>query len=229
MNATAADSIIIDQSIYDVRPDYAAFVIIAKGVANAPSDIESQRWLSGASESIIDSTGDARVEAWREAYRSVGMKPQKFRPSVDALIRRASGGLPAINKIVDAYNSISVRHQLPIGGEDLSKYVGAPRLTRADGNESFQTVEDGEQVVEIVEPGEVIWRDDAGVTCRRWSWRQCLRTRIDLDTTEMFFLLERLEPMPIEELVRAGGELAFLLESISPHAELTRRLIEPRH
>jgi DNA/RNA-binding domain of Phe-tRNA-synthetase-like protein len=28
------------------------------------------------------------------------------------------------------------------------------------------------------EPGEVIWRDDDGVTCRCWNWRQCVRTRI---------------------------------------------------
>jgi DNA/RNA-binding domain of Phe-tRNA-synthetase-like protein len=32
--------------------------------------------------------------------------------------------------------------------------------------------------MEHPEPGEVIWRDDDGVTCRCWNWRQCVRTRI---------------------------------------------------
>lgn len=35
-----------------------------------------------------------------------------------------------------------------------------------------------EPAVEHPRPGEVIWRDDAGVTCRQWNWRQCTRTRI---------------------------------------------------
>ena len=82
-----------------------------------------------------------------------------------------------MNRLTDLYNAVSVLHQVPLGGEDLTRYDGPPRLVRATGQEPFDTVADGETVVEHPDPGEVVWCDDAGVTCRRWNWRQARRTR----------------------------------------------------
>jgi DNA/RNA-binding domain of Phe-tRNA-synthetase-like protein len=85
--------------------------------------------------------------------------------------------------------------------------------------------EASEEALGQPEPGEVIWRDDTGVTCRRWNWRQVARTRLVEETTNALFLLERLEPMSIEELKEAGEELADLLTKLSPEARITTRLI----
>lgn len=63
---------------------------------------------------------------------------------------------------------------------------------------------EGEPRTETAEPGEVIWRAGAGVTYRRWNWRQGPRTRLTTDTTDMWFVLERLTPMPAEALIEAG-------------------------
>ncbi len=71
----------------------------------------------------------------------------------------------------------------------------------------------------------MIWRDDAGVTCRRWNWRQVVRTRLTEETTNAIFLLERLEPMSLEELKQAGEELADLLSELSPEVRITTRLL----
>lgn len=95
------------------------------------------------------------------------------------------------------------------------------------GDEEFATVKDGEPVIEHPEPGEVIWRDDAGVTCRRWNWRQCTRTHITEQTKNALFILERLEPYSLDRLVEAGDELAGLLRAITPEVTITTRLIEP--
>ena len=73
---------------------------------------------------------------------------------------------------MDIYNAVSIRYAIPVGGENLATYSGAPRLTLADGSEPFDTFKEGQPVVEYPEPGEVIWRDDLGVTCRRWNWRR---------------------------------------------------------
>jgi DNA/RNA-binding domain of Phe-tRNA-synthetase-like protein len=61
---------------------------------------------------------------------------------------------------------VSVLHQVPVGGEDLSRYVGAPRLLRAFGDERFDTITDGADAVEHPDPGEVVRCDEAGVTCQ---------------------------------------------------------------
>ncbi|GAA3232524.1 B3/B4 domain-containing protein [Nonomuraea helvata] len=208
------DDIWVDDSVFALRPDFAVLIVTAHGLRNGPTDDRSRAWLAAASELEVESD---KIDAWKDAYRAFGAKPQRTRPSVDALTRRMP--LPEINRVVDAYNSISVKHALPIGGEDLDRYVGPARLVRATGDEA------SEEALGTPEPGEVIWRDDVGVTCRRWNWRQVVRTRLTEETTNAIFLLERLEPMSLEELKQAGEELADLLSELSPEARIASRLL----
>ncbi|MFI6499353.1 B3/4 domain-containing protein [Nonomuraea typhae] len=208
------DDIQVDEAIFELRPDFAVLVMTARGMKNGPTDDRARAWLAGASAQPVPAE---KIDAWKDAYRAFGAKPQRTRPSVDALTRRLP--LPEINQVVDAYNSISVRHALPIGGEDLDRYAGPPRLVRATGEEA------SEEALGTPEPGEVIWRDDIGVTCRRWNWRQVVRTRLTEETVNGLFLLERLEPMTLEELKVAGEELADLLTELSPGVRISSRLI----
>ncbi len=55
--------------------------------------------------------------------------------------------------------------------------------------------------------GEVIWCDDAGVTCRRWNWRQGKRTQLTQDSTSALFILDALDPITDIELIAIGNEL----------------------
>ena len=151
------------------------------------------------------------MAAWREAYRAFGAKPQRTRNSLEALLRRAASGLPRVNRLTDLYNAVSVLHQVPLGGEDLTRYSGAPRLVRATGTEPFDTVADGAAVIEHPDPGEVVWCDDAGVTCRRWNWRQARRTQLGEDTTSALFILDALDPMTDEALHAAADDLVARL------------------
>ncbi|MEU1727976.1 B3/4 domain-containing protein [Actinomadura sp. ATCC 39365] len=208
------DDIRVDDAVLALRPDFAVLVMLAHGLRNGPTDDRTRAWLAEASASEVQAD---KIDAWKDAYRAFGAKPQRTRPSVDALTRRMP--LPEINRVVDAYNTISVKHALPIGGEDLDHYQGPARLVRATGDEH------SEEALGQPEPGEVIWRDDAGVTCRRWNWRQVARTRLTEETTNAIFLLERLEPMSMEELQQAGKELADLLEELSPGVRITSRIV----
>ncbi len=156
------------------------------------------------------------VAAWREAYRGFGAKPQRTRNSLEALLRRVEGGLPRVNRLTDVYNAVSVLHQLPVGGEDLDRYAGAPRLIRATGHEPFDTTAGGETVVEHPDPGEVVWCDDAGVTCRRWNWRQARRTQLTDGTTSALFILDALDPLTETALLAAGEDLVAHLRRLGP-------------
>ena len=154
-----------------------------------------------------------------------GVKPRVARSSVEALVRRVDAGLPRVNRLTDLYNAISVEHLVPIGGESLDSYVGPPRLVRAIGDETFDTVADGQPVTAAADPGEVLWRDDLGVTCRRWNWRQCVRTRLDESTSNILFILDGLAPMTTGSLETAGAALVEALTTDTPGASATTRLL----
>jgi DNA/RNA-binding domain of Phe-tRNA-synthetase-like protein len=210
------DDIWIDSAVTALRPDFAVLVIGAYGLRNGPSDDRSREWLAEAAARALP-LDHPKIEAWRATYRAFGAKPQRTRPSNDALIRRMP--LPEINVVVDAYNAVSVRHGMPIGGEDLAHYAGPARLIRAAGDEP------SEEALGEPEIGEVVWRDDTGVTCRRWNWRQCVRTRITEETVDALFLLERLEPLSLDELTTAGMDLVELLTSVTPDVHIKTRMV----
>jgi DNA/RNA-binding domain of Phe-tRNA-synthetase-like protein len=215
-----------------LRPDYTAVLIVADGLRPGPSDAESDAILDAARQRASARLAGSPPEElphlaqWREAFRGFGAKPQRTRPSVEALLRRLDG-LPRIDRITDAYNAVSVAHLLPVGGEDLACYTGPARLVRAAGAEEFDTVAGGQPAVEHPEPGEVIWRDDRGVTCRRWNWRQCVRTRITLATTTAVFILDGLAALGTGGLRDAEAELTRTLARLSPGARFASRLISP--
>ncbi|RST18943.1 cytoplasmic protein [Streptomyces sp. WAC05374] len=212
-------------------PGFTHLAIEARGLVNGPSDAASSALLDDAARRLAERLGgrapheDPHVAAWREAYSAFGAKPSRTRNSAEALAKRAlaDGGLPRINLLVDAYNAVSVAHLIPVGGEDTDRIRGGMRLVRATGTEPFVTVAGGEETVEHPEAGEVVWCDDEGVTCRRWNWRQGVRTRLTEQSVNALFLLESLAPMTRGELQAAGAELAESLEKLSPGARITVR------
>ncbi|GGY46997.1 hypothetical protein GCM10010363_29800 [Streptomyces omiyaensis] len=219
----------VSDEVRALVPGFTHLAIEARGLVNGPSDATSEALLDEAARRLADRLDgrtpdqDPHVAAWRAAYTAFGAKPSRTRNSAEALARRAlaDGGLPRINRLVDAYNAISVAHLIPVGGEDLHRIQGGMRLVRATGEEDFVTLSGGEESVEHPEPGEIVWCDERGVTCRRWNWRQGPRTRIDDDTTDALFLLESLAPMSPAELLAAGRELAEALLKVSPGARIT--------
>jgi DNA/RNA-binding domain of Phe-tRNA-synthetase-like protein len=214
-----------NDAVWALRPDFIGLSLIVRGARNAPS---------GGAHDAVDAGpitrpawADAHLASWREAYKAFGAKPQRTPCSAEALWRRVErdGALTPVNAVVDLYNSVSLRFAVPVGGEDLAKYAGLPRLVRATGDETFETTRDGEVVREHPDLGEVIWRDDLGVTCRRWNWRQTPRTRLDLQTTDMWFVLERLDPMPLSALEEAGEALVEALRRMAPRCVVERRVL----
>jgi DNA/RNA-binding domain of Phe-tRNA-synthetase-like protein len=225
----------VDPRIWELRPDFVVTVVRARGLSNGPSDASSTALLRRAEENARVALNGAEpvalphVSAWRDAYRAFGAKAQRTPCSAEALLKRAvdGDGLPNINRLVDLYNAVSVEYALPVGGEDLARTVGVSRLTLATGAESFDTLRSGEEVVDHPAAGEVVWIDDAGVTCRRWNWRQCARTRLTEASTDAWFVLERLEPLPLPTLAAAADALMRGLRELGRPSELESWTLSP--
>lgn len=220
--------VVVDPAIHAAHPDYVALVLVAAGLDNGPTDADSEARLTAAEAHVRDrgltkATDHPHIASWRAAFSAFGAKPSKYLNSAEALIGRVlkGGQLPRVNALVDLYNSVSVRYVVPLGGEDANRLDGPLRLTVAAGGEPFDPRGDGSEVEEIP-AGEVVWRDDRGVTCRRWNWRQGRRTQLTDPTTTAFFVFDRLDGLALEELHAAADELSDLLAARWPHCRLHR-------
>jgi DNA/RNA-binding domain of Phe-tRNA-synthetase-like protein len=221
----------VERDVFTLRPDYRALLVAVDGLVPGSSDQASDELVDAAETAAGVALRDRPVEevphvaAWRDTYRAFGAKPQRTRNSLEALLRRVATALPRVNQLTDLYNAVSVLHQIPIGGEDLARYSGPPRLVRATGQEPFDTVVEGQPAIEHPEPGEVVWRDDVGVTCRRWNWRQAYRTQLRDQTTTALFILDALDPITDAALTAAADDLVTHLSLIGPDVRVVRRLI----
>jgi DNA/RNA-binding domain of Phe-tRNA-synthetase-like protein len=221
----------IDPEIFKLRPDYRTLLMVVSNIPPGPCDATSEAFLSAAEASAKMALANTpmndtpHVVQWREAYKAFGAKPKKTLSSVEALLKRVNTGLPRVNRLTDIYNAISIKHQIPLGGEDLDKYQGAPYLARAKGDEKFDTKSGGEIVVEHPSPGEAVWCDEGGVTCRRWNWRQCSRTALSDGTTNVLFILDALVAIDDAKLNEAADELSEELKKLSVDIKVERRVL----
>ena len=214
----------VDPGVAAAYPGYRAGVIVAEGVVNGPSDAVGSAALAAAEVrwTGLDRPADhPHIAAWRTAFSSFGAKPKRHWCSAEALMARAMSGegIPRINRLVDRYNAVSVLHAVPVGGEDLDRVASPVRLAAARGDEPFDD--------EHPRPGEIVWADALGVTCRRWNWRQCRRTRLVGGTTRAYFLFDALPEFGDDELADAMGELEGLLAAGWPEARLSSWVVDP--
>ncbi|HCR0498342.1 B3/4 domain-containing protein [Enterobacter hormaechei] len=220
----------IDSRLVGIAPGFRALSILVEAALITQPEVAPAALAQACQQMLNDDVpwAENHLAAWDEVFKTFGAKPKRTPCSASALRKRVmrDGSLPPLDPVVDIYNAISIRYAIPVGGENLAAYSGAPRLTLADGSEPFDTFKEGEPVVENPEPGEVIWRDDLGVTCRRWNWRQGVRTRLDSQAKSMWFILESLPSMPLAALQEAGDELVSNLQKLMPGATARIQLLE---
>lgn len=217
----------IDPSVFALCPGFKVGIVVVEGMDNGdnPSSVAVLREAEQYARSHLDAgtlPQHPKILDWRNAYAAFGANPKEFRSSVEAMLRRTLQGkdLPDISPAVNLYNAVSLRHVLPAGGDDLAKVEGSIRLARAHGGEPFLML--GGTAAERADPGEVIYRDDRDVLCRRWNWRQCDKTKITGATTDAWFMIEGLESTSREELQRAAEELASHLQA---HCKAKTRIV----
>ncbi|MFS2222613.1 B3/4 domain-containing protein [Pantoea sp. B65] len=219
----------IDPAIASLAPGFRALSIVVEAAAITDASVAG-RALQRACNAVAAGEApwaEAHLAAWAEVFKQFGAKPKRTPCSAEALRKRVlrDGTMPGIDPLVDLYNAISIQYAIPVGGENIAAYLGEPRLTLADGTERFDTLKQGQLAEESPEAGEVIWRDDHGVTCRRWNWRQGVRTRLSAEASQMWFILESLPEMPIEKLYEAGDALIDGLQQMMPGAICSQKLI----
>lgn len=205
----------IDPEIFRTFPGALVGVVVARGIDNSGEAPEARAALRAAEASLPGHFGSGpvtehpAVAPWREAYRRFGARPKDHPSSIENLVRRVMKGqaLPHVNPLVDVYNTVSLLHLLPAGGEDLDALRGDLRLTFASPDELAVRLL-GEPEARAPVAGEVIYRDDVGAVCRRWNWKEAERTKLTPETRNALLVLEALPPTGAAALEAALADLA---------------------
>lgn len=220
-------NIIIEQSIKDIAPEFKS-VVIEADVTNLPTSDDLWDELTAEAKriasqfAISDINKRPGIAATRTAYKALGKDPNRYRPSAEALCRRAVKGigLYRINSLVDIINIISMRSGYSIGGFDADNIVGET-LTLGVGhsNEPFNAIGRGNLNIE----GLPVYRDNSGSIGTPTSDEE--RTKLTLGSKRLLICINIYgEEMPIDETTSLS---IYLLEKYCNARNITVRIFQP--
>ena len=209
---------IIEDDFWELFPNAKIGIITCTGIDNTIKDENQYKDMisQGEKEALThlpneEFSSNEVIKVWRDAFKKFKTK-KGARSSIEALLKRVSTGkgLGTINPLVDIYNSISLKYAMPCGGEDMDKFIGDIRLTKATGDESFITL--GSDKSEPPYEEEIVYKDDEGAICRCWNWRESVRTMLTKDTKNAFLCIELVDENREKEFENALKELSQLVE-----------------
>ncbi len=208
----------IDKQIFEKFPGLTIGIVKAKGIDNKGINEELIQLLRDKEKEIKENfqkdklSENPKIGCWRKAYSSFGAKPKKYRCSVENLYIMILDGieLKHYSKLVDIYNYISIKHMIPVGGDDMDNVDGEVILKFADGTETFKELNSDE--IKNPQEGEVIYKDDKEVLCRRWNWRECDKSKMTENTTNVNLVIEGLNPFSKDDIEMITNELAELVK-----------------
>lgn len=209
---------IVEEDFWELFPQARIGVVVCRGLDNSIRDDDKFKELLSQAEikamtylTEEQFSNNSVIQVWREAYKKFKTK-KGVRSSIEALLKRVHNGnhIGNINPLVDIYNSISLSFALPCGGEDIDKFAGNIRLTKAEGNEEFITL--GSDESSSPYESELIYKDDDGAICRCLNWRESVRTMLTESTKDALMCVELIDESRYQEFEQALKQLADLIK-----------------
>lgn len=159
------------------------------------------------------------VAVWRGAFTDLGLNPNKYMSSVEALSTRVykTAKLPNINNLVDLINALSLKYILPMGAHDVGRMQGNIWLRSSRTGDIFTPF--GSDQSEEVPEGEFVYADEVEVRTRRWVWRQGEKAKIQPDSTRVFFPIDGFAHLNKSQVMAARNELFTILEKAGAKVE----------
>lgn len=207
----------IEKAILERYPQIEAGWLVAE-IFPKPTDPRVEKWKSALAEelasiglSMDNLASHPDVAGWRQVFSSMGVKPSKYRSSLEALLRRVlkEKSLWTVNSVVDLYNCVSIRALLPMGAFDLDKVRGDIEIRFGKSGEKFFPLGSEEQ--EEVLPGHVVYADSETICTWLWNHRDSRLTGLDLGSRRAVFVVDRAFSPTTTEL---GPALDLLWEKL---------------
>lgn len=190
----------VNKEVLEKFPGLNIGVLIAKNIDNSGKDQKITKILEEIEELVRNELELALKKAKRE-----------YHTSVEVLVKKIIKGekINIVNKIADVYRYVSLKYLMPIGGFDLNQTVGDVELAVSDGTDFL--VPAGEAKKEKAKKGEIIYKDDVEVLCRKWNWKYAYRTRITNKTKNAVIFIDGIPPVKRAEVEKVLNELNDLI------------------
>ena len=179
---------IVQKEVFDKLDNLYIGVVVAKGIDNSKEyksiDKKLDESINNAKKEFLDvkAKEDYRVIPYREGFQKVGINPNKFQCSVEAMVNSISKGrnVPHINPLVNLNNAISLKYTLPMGTHNLGLSNSDIELRFTQEDDTFIPM--GSDTPEPLDENELVYVVDNKVRTRRWAWRQSREGMIDKNT-----------------------------------------------
>src|SRR3989344_2775683 len=222
----------IEHKIFEKFPSLSICIMVCKNLDNSGTQEEVQKEIRTQEKNIREKyntetlSQTPKIDVWRKTYSAFGAKPKENKSSVENLYRLVLQGmnLRHINKLVDIYNFISLKHMVPVGGEDIDKIQGDVVLTFAGPDEPGVLLL-GDKEPRAPHAGEVIYKDNISAICRRWNWREADRTKLTEQTSKCILVIEGLSPLTRQDIESATVELEYLVKKFCG-GNLTHKILD---
>lgn len=123
--------IIFDKEIIEAAPELTELLIEADVVNGPTSDalwhlIEEESHAIASRYAMAEIRLRGAIDATRMVYKALGKEPNRYRPSAEALCRRAVKGMELYRTltVIDLINLVSMRTGVSIGGFDADSIDG---------------------------------------------------------------------------------------------------------
>ena len=135
--------------------------------------------------SIEDINTIPAIQATRQAYKTLGKEPNRYRPSAEALCRRIIRNILIykVNTAVDLINFFSLKTGYSIGGFDADKIQGGLKLGVGKKAELFHAIGRGLLNIENLP----VYRDEIGGIGTPTSDEE--RTKLQLSSSRLFMII----------------------------------------
>lgn len=208
----------VDPWIFEKNPNIVFAIVIGKNLKNSETTKSDDSELEQSEAQLrkrvpidaIKTHPDFLV--YREALTQVGINPNKYMNSVEAMGKRVIKGdkLPRINALVDLCNAISLKHVVSLGGHDLADIDSDLMVRKTVEGDAFLPF--GMEAFENVPPDEVVFTSGNKIQTRQWLWRQSELGKMTLETQNVFFQLVGFKGDHISKLESTVRALETLIQ-----------------
>ncbi len=209
----------VSDEVFEKLPDVCFAIVAAKGINNMGKNPDIENLLKVQVENTHQYFKDKNVKeydkiiCYREAFQTLGINPNKFMCSIEALSSRISkkAFLPSINPIVDLVNVVSLKYVLPMGAHNIGNLCDDICIRFSSETDTFLPM--GQDKAEIMEARELVYASGSNILTRRWIWRQSDIDKADENSSTILFPIDGFKSINYQALLEAKTELEQYLKS----------------